>query len=102
MLINNDWVGCMDRCSCRKRMSPYLDKFCYDRPWYKCYKILDATIKAFEGELATHRANLQVYLNNSAGVGEHSDIIGEIKDLVQKIHDTNGCIEILINHTEEF
>ena len=64
--------------------------------------LLGATIKAFEGELATHRANLQVYLNNSAGVGEHSDIIGEIKDLVQKIHDTNGCIEILINHTEEF
>ena len=57
--------------------------------------LVDATKKTFDGDLAKHEANLEVYLNNSAGVGEHSDIIGEIKELVQKIHDAKGCIEIL-------
>ncbi len=57
--------------------------------------LLNAAKKSFEGDLSKHEANLQVYLNNSAGVGEHSDIIGEIKDLVQKIHDAKGCIEVI-------
>ena len=57
--------------------------------------LLNGTRKAFEGTLARHRANLEVYLNNPAGVGEHSDIIGEIKNLVQCIHDAKGCIEIV-------
>lgn len=57
--------------------------------------LLGATKKSFEGDLATYGANLQVYLVNSAGVGEHSDIVAEIKNLVQKIHDARGCIEII-------
>lgn len=40
-------------------------------------------------------ANLEVYLNNSAGVGEHSDIIAELKELIMKIHDADGAISIL-------
>ena len=40
-------------------------------------------------------ANLEVYLQNSAGVGEHSDIIAEMKNLVMQIHDADGAISIL-------
>ena len=32
--------------------------------------LLNAAKKSFEGDLSKHEANLQVYLNNSAGVGE--------------------------------
>ena len=59
------------------------------------YTLLKATKKSFEGDLAKHEANLEVYLENSAGVGEHSDIIGELKDLVEKIDDARGCIEVV-------
>ena len=59
------------------------------------YTLLKATKKSFEGDLAKHEANLEVYLENSAGVGEHSDIIGEIKGLVEKIDDARGCIEVV-------
>ncbi len=59
------------------------------------YTLLKATKKSFEGDLAKHEANLEVYLDNSAGVGEHSDIIGEIKGLVEKIDDARGCIEVV-------
>ena len=33
-----------------------------------------------QGEIAKHKANIEVYLNNPAGIGEHSDII----DFVQR------------------
>ena len=31
---------------------------------------------------------------NSAGVGEHSDIVGEMKMLVMQIHDASGCLSV--------
>ena len=67
------------------------------------YMLLKATKKSFEGELAESEANMEVYLENAAGVGEHSDVMAEIKELVQKIHDAKGCIEIVderINSTD--
>ena len=56
-------------------------------------------IKADEAQYVADKmkaqANLEVYLQNSAGVGEHSDIVAEMKDLVMKIHDADGAISIL-------
>ena len=56
-------------------------------------------MKAVEAQYVADKmkaqANLEVYLQNSAGVGEHSDIVAEMKDLVMKIHDADGAISIL-------
>ena len=56
-------------------------------------------LKAVEAQYVADKmkaqANLEVYLQNSAGVGEHSDIVAEMKDLVMKIHDADGAISIL-------
>ena len=56
-------------------------------------------MKAVEAQYVADKmkaqANLEVYLNNSAGVGEHSDIIAEMKDLIMNIHDADGAIKIL-------
>jgi len=35
----------------------------------------DALVKYYEGLMAKHRYNVEVYLTNPAGIGEHSDII---------------------------
>ena len=37
--------------------------------------LLDAIQKYLEGGVAKHKANVEVYLNQSVGIGEHSDII---------------------------
>jgi len=57
--------------------------------------LLKAVEAQYVADKAKAQANLEVYLNNSAGVGEHSDIIAEMKDLVMKIHDADGAIKIL-------
>ena len=43
-----------------------------------------------------HKANVNVYLENPAGIGEHSDIIGAIcieLDHISKYHDQIAVIE---------
>lgn len=47
--------------------------------------MLDALIKKLEGEVAVAKANINVYLTNPAGIGEHSDIIEAIEVQVEKM-----------------
>ena len=42
-------------------------------------------------------ANLNNVLNNSAGVGEHVDLVGEVVALVEEIERANGCVALLSN-----
>ena len=49
--------------------------------------ILEAALKEAEGQLAVHRANIEVYRTMPAGIGEHADIVGEIeKELKEVAH----------------
>lgn len=41
--------------------------------------LIEAVRKHAEGHILKHRANVIVYLNNPAGIGEHSDIIDAIE-----------------------
>ena len=56
-------------------------------------------LKAVEAQYVADKlkaeANLEVYLQNSAGVGEHSDIVAEMKSLIMQIHDADGAISVL-------
>ncbi len=65
--------------------------------------LLDAVIKQHEADLLKAKANLEIFLINSAGVGEHSDIVGEMKMLVMQIHDASGCLSVArgLNGLEE-
>ena len=42
-------------------------------------KLLEAVRKHAEGHVAKHVANVEVYLDNPVGIGEHSDIISAIE-----------------------
>ena len=60
----------------------------------------DSLIKALtahaSGEIAKHRANVEVYLTNPAGIGEHSDIteaIGVELDKISRYHDQIEVIQ---------
>jgi|TARA_B100000242_G_C42614732_1_gene289937 hypothetical protein len=54
----------------------------------------DTLIKALlahaNGDMQKHIANVEVYLNNSAGIGEHSNVVEAIEgelDMIAKYHD---------------
>ena len=46
--------------------------------------IRDALKAKYIGDLAEANANIKIYLSNSAGIGEHSDIIGAVNEQIEK------------------
>jgi len=59
-------------------------------------QLITALLAHAKGEIALHRANVEVYLSNPAGIGEHSDIIGTISlelDKIARYHDQVEVIE---------
>ena len=55
--------------------------------------LLEATRKHAEGNLAKHKANVEVYLNKTVGIGEHSDII---ETMIKEIEQVAKWEEILM------
>ncbi len=62
-------------------------------------KILrQALIIKYEGEIAQANANIQVYLNNPVGIGEHPDIIAAIDEQVEKMAHAEEKLLCVRNH----
>lgn len=57
--------------------------------------LLQAVRKHAEGHVAKHVANVEVYLNQSVGIGEHSDIIEAIEMELEHISKYQDQIDIL-------
>ena len=60
-------------------------------------QIVKALILKYEGEIAEAKANIEIYLHNPAGIGEHSDITEAIQVELDKIARYHDQIEV-INH----
>ena len=57
--------------------------------------LMNAVKKHAEGHIAKHVANVEVYLNQSVGIGEHSDIIEAIEQELDEISKYHDQIEVL-------
>jgi hypothetical protein len=58
-------------------------------------EMINALVSHAEGHIQKHKMNVEVYLNNPAGIGEHPDILEAIEkelDIIAKYHDE---IEVL-------
>lgn len=55
--------------------------------------LLNATIAHQTGIIAKHVANVEVYLNNVVGIGEHSDIIDTIELEMKSIAEAQDIID---------
>lgn len=58
-------------------------------------KMLEAIYKHAEGHIAKHKINIEVYLNNPVGVGEHPDLIEAIETELEQIAKYEDQIAIL-------
>ena len=57
-------------------------------------KIIKSLLAHANGEIQIHLANVEVYLNNPAGIGEHSDITGAIQEELEEIIEEEMLEEI--------
>ena len=58
-------------------------------------KIIQSLLAHANGEIQIHLANVEIYLNNPAGIGEHSDITGAIQEELDKIAKWEDQISII-------
>ena len=58
-------------------------------------KMLDALRKRFEGEIASAQMNVEVYLENPAGIGEHPDIMEAVEQELAKLAEADEKLETL-------
>jgi len=47
------------------------------------------------GEIEMARANVEVYLNSSVGIGEHSNITGAVQEEIDKIAKYQDQIDVI-------
>ena len=60
-------------------------------------QLIRAVLAHAQGEIEKHKANVNVYLEYPAGIGEHSDITEAIQEELDKIARYHDQIEV-INH----
>ena len=60
--------------------------------------IIEATRKQAEGELAVHRANIEVYKTMPAGIGEHSDVTEAVIAELDKMAAAYDRLEMIDMH----
>ena len=61
-------------------------------------QILRALIAHAQGDIAKHKANIEIYLEHPAGVGEHTDILESIEKELDAIAKYDDQIEVLNKH----
>ncbi len=58
-------------------------------------KIKESLIAHAEGHIKKHSANVEIYLNNSMGIGEHSDILETIEKELEAIAKYDDQLQVL-------
>lgn len=63
--------------------------------------ILSALKKHAYGNLELHKMNIEVYLKNPAGIGEHSDIMEAIQGELDKMAMHEDRLDVIDNWIED-
>jgi hypothetical protein len=64
-------------------------------------KMLDALVADALGNIAKAKANVEVYLHNPVGIGEHPDVLAAIQEQLDIIAHEDERIEVINNHFNE-
>lgn len=59
---------------------------------------LDALRADAEGKIQKARVNVEVYLHNPVGIGEHPDVLSAIQDQLDVIAEQEERIQVLNHH----
>jgi|TARA_B100001063_G_scaffold132747_1_gene124018 hypothetical protein len=57
--------------------------------------MINALRKKYEAEIAAAQANINVYMKNPAGIGEHPDLVAAVDSEMVKLADAEDKLETL-------
>ena len=58
-------------------------------------QLLKALLAHANGDIAKHRANVEVYLTNPAGIGEHSNVLEAIEEELNMIAKYQDQVDVI-------
>ena len=64
-------------------------------------QLIKALLAHAQGDIAKHKANVEIYLKNPAGIGEHSNIVEAIEEelnMIAKYEDQVQVIQKYFKH----
>ena len=61
-------------------------------------KLLKALEAKLEGEVRVAKANIEVYMDNPVGIGEHPDLVGAVEEQLAKLAEADEKLETLRKH----
>jgi len=65
------------------------------RPVTEGEALVNASRSYFVAQRDAAAAELMVYLNRSAGVADHPDVVSNINNLVKKLAEANECLKVI-------
>ena len=63
--------------------------------------LVNNLIKHAEGQIAKHKANVEIYFTYPTGIGEHPDVLGAIQEQLDIIAHEEERIEVLEKHFDD-
>ena len=64
-------------------------------------QMLRALLAHAQGDIQKHVANVEVYLNNPAGIGEHSNIVEAIEEELNMIAKYEDQVTVIKKHFKD-
>ena len=61
-------------------------------------QIISALLAHAQGDIQKHKMNVEVYLNNPVGIGEHSDIMEAIETELNMIAKYEDQVSVIKKH----
>ena len=61
-------------------------------------QLIKALLAHAQGDIAKHRANVEVYLTSPVGIGEHSNIVEAIEEELNMIAKYQDQIDVINKH----
>ena len=61
-------------------------------------QIIKALLEHAQGDIAKHKANVEVYLTNPVGIGEHSNVMEAIEEELNMIAKYQDQIDVIQKH----
>ena len=58
-------------------------------------QLLRALLAHAQGDIAKHKANVEIYLSNPVGIGEHSNVVEAIEEELNMIAKYQDQIEVI-------
>lgn len=59
---------------------------------------IKALYKKYEADIEAAKANVEVYLSNPVGIGEHPDIVGAVDTQIDAIAHAEDKLDVLLKH----